>query len=145
MHRRPVGRARITAAVGAVVILVGCVLPWWTVGGGHDEITRLSGNAFDSLGIVVFLAALATIALITLPYARERPVTADRWSSYVAIAVVAWLAFLYRLVDLFLQHALAFQEPLDVITRIPGLWVTAVGLIIVSRSAFDLWQAPTER
>ena len=145
MHRRPVGRARITAAVGALVILAGCVLPWWTVGGGRDQMTRLSGNAFDSLGIVVFLAALATIALITLPYARERPVPADRWTSYVAIAIVAWLAFAYRLVDLFLQHALAFQEPLDVITRIPGLWVTALGLAILSRSAFDLWQSPATR
>ena len=94
---------------------------------------------------MVFLAALATIALITLPYARERPVPADRWSSYGAIAIVAWLAFLYRLVDLFLQRALAFHEPLDVITRIPGLWITALGLIVLARAAFDLWQAPTER
>ncbi len=145
MHRRPVGRARITAAVGAVVTLVGCVLPWWTVGGGRNEMTPLSGNAFDSLGIVVFLAALATIALITLPYARERPVTADRWTSYAAIAVVAWLAFAYRLVDLFLQRALAFDQPADVFTRIPGLWVTAIGLVILARSAYDLWQAPAER
>jgi hypothetical protein len=145
MHRRPVGRARITAALGAVVMLAGCVLPWWTVGGGPAEMTPLSGNAFDSLGIVVFLAALATIALIALPYATERPVTVDRWSSYVGIAVVAWLAFLYRLVDLFLQHALAFEEPLDVLTRVPGLWVTAIGLVLVSRSAYDLWQAPAER
>lgn len=145
IHRRPVGRARISAGVGAAVIVVGCVLPWWTVGGGPDEMTPLTGNAFDSLGIVVFLAALATIALITLPYARERPVTADRWSSYAAIAVVAWLAFLYRLVDLVLQHAIAIDAPLDVITRISGLWVTAIGLVILSRSAFDLWQAPTKR
>ncbi|HYL40196.1 MAG TPA: hypothetical protein VET90_02710 [Candidatus Binatus sp.] len=145
MHRRPVGRARITAAVGAVVILVGCVLPWWTVGGGPDEMTPLRGNAFDSLGIVVFLAALATIALITLPYAREQPVTFDRWSSYVGIALVASLAFLYRLVDLALQHALAFEQPLDVLTRIPGLWVTGIGLVILARAAYDLWQAPTAR
>ena len=145
MHRRPVGRARISAGLGAIVIVVGCVLPWWTVGGGPDEMTPLSGNGFDSLGIVVFLAALATIAVITLPYATERPVTADRWQSYVAIAVVAWLAFLYRLVDLFLQHALAFEEPVDVLARIPGLWITAVGLVILARSAYDLWRAPTQR
>ena len=145
MHRRPVGRGRLTAAIGAVVILVGCVLPWWTVGGRANEMPPLTGNAFDSLGIVVFLAALATIALITLPYARERPVTVDRWSSYVALAVIGWLAFLYRFVDLFLQQALAFDEPLDVVTRIPGLWLTAIGLVILGRSAYDLWQAPTGR
>ncbi len=145
MHRRPVGRARMTAAVGAVIVLVGCVLPWWTVGGGPNEMARLSGNAFDSLGIVVFLAALATIALITLPYAREQPVTLDRWSSYVAIAVVAWLAFLYRVVELVLMPALIFDQPLDVITRIPGLWITALGLVLLGRSAYELWQAPADR
>ncbi len=145
MHRRPVGRPRTVAAVGAVIVLVGCVLPWWTVGGGTGEITRISGNGFASLGIVVFVAALVTIALITLPYARERPVGADRWTSYVAIAAVAWAAFLYRLLDLFLSHALDFTAPLDVVTRIPGLWVTGIGLVILARSAFDLWQAPTER
>jgi hypothetical protein len=145
MHRRPVGRSRMLAALGAIAILVGCVLPWWTVGGAPGEITSLTGNAFDSFGILVFVAALATIALITLPYARERPVPADRWVSYAVIAGIAWLAFLVRLVDLVLSRALQFDEPLDVITRIPGLWLTAIGLILLGRAAFDMWQAPSER
>ena len=135
----------MTAALGAAVMLVGCVLPWWTVGGGPGEMTPLSGNAFDSLGIVVFVAALVTIALITLPYATDRPVTVDRWSSYVTIAVIAWLAFLYRVIDLFLQQAFSIHEPLDVVTRVPGLWVTAVGLALLARSAYELWQAPSAR
>jgi uncharacterized protein YjeT (DUF2065 family) len=145
MHRRPVGRSRLLAAAGAVVTLVGCVLPWWTVGGGPTEMAQLSGNAFDSSGIVVFVAALVTIALVTLPYARERPVPADAWLSYAIIAAVAWLALLYRIADLAFAHALAFSQPTDVILRIPGLWVTAIGLIIVSRAAYDIWQAPAER
>lgn len=145
MHRRPVGRPRTLAAVGAVVTLAGCVLPWWTVGGGANEITQLSGNAFESSGIVVFVAALVTIALVTLPYARERPVRFDAWTSYAIIATVAWLAFLYRIVDLTFIHALSFDQPMDVILRIPGLWVTAIGLIILGRAAYDMWQAPAGR
>ena len=35
MHRRPVGRSRLLAAIGALVALAGCFLPWWTVGGGE--------------------------------------------------------------------------------------------------------------
>jgi|1185.fasta_scaffold507858_1 hypothetical protein len=144
MHRRPVGRSRLLAAVGAIVILVGCVLPWWTVGGA-DGLPVRSGNAFDSLGIVVFVAALATIALVTLPYARERPVAADRWSTYALIAAVAWAAFLYRVIDLGLVGAFGFREPVDVIVRITGLWVTAVGLAILGRAAFNLYQEPARR
>lgn len=145
MHRRPVGRARLLAAAGAAITLIGCVLPWWTVGGGPNQITQLSGNAFDSTGILVFVAALATIALVTLPYARERPVRADRWSSYAVVVALAALAFLYRLLDLALSHALAFDAPSDVITRIPGLWITAIGLVVMGRAAFDMAQAPHER
>jgi hypothetical protein len=144
MHRRPVGRHRLLAAAGAVVTLVGCVLPWWTVGGGTNQLSQLTGNAFDSSGILVFVAALATIALVTLPYARERPVRADRWSSYAVIAGVAWLGFLYRVLDLLLAHALQFDAALDVVTRIPGLWVTAVGLVLLARAAYDMRSLPSE-
>lgn len=145
MHRRPLGRSRLLAALGAIVALVGCVLPWWTVGGAPGEITTMSGNAFDSTGIVVFIAALVTIALVTLPYARERPVHADRWTSYTVIAAVAWLAFAYRVLDIAVfSRWIEINQPLDVVTRIPGLWVTAIGLVMVARAAYDLWQRPTE-
>jgi hypothetical protein len=146
MHRRPLGRARALAALGAVVILAGCVLPWWTVGGGPGEITPRSGNAFESVGIVVFLGALATLALLTLPYARGRPVVGDRWTSYALIAALSWLAFLFRVVDLAVSHYFSFfHEPAEVVTRIPGLWITVIGLVILGRAAFDLWQAPDGR
>jgi hypothetical protein len=144
MHRRPVGRTRALAAVGAIVILAGCVVPWWTVGGA-DGLPARSGNAFDSFGIVVFAAALATIALVTLPYATDRPVDIDRWSSYAVIAGIAWLAFLYRVLDLALVGAFTFREPVDVLVRIPGLWVTAVGLMMLARAAYDLWTRPSHR
>ena len=145
MHRRPVGRARMLAGAGAAITLVGCVLPWWTVGGGTNEITQMSGNAFDSSGILVFMAALAVIALVTLPYARERPVSADTWSSYAVIAGIAALAFLYRIVDLAMSHALSFDAPADVLTHIPGLWITAIGLIVLGRAVYDMRHAPAER
>ena len=37
MQRRPLGRGRTLAAMAGLAIVVGCVLPWWTVGGtsGH--------------------------------------------------------------------------------------------------------------
>src|SRR5262245_5526850 len=127
MHRRPVGRSRLLAAIGALIALVGCFLPWWTRG-GDNGLPVLSGTGFDSLGILVFAASIATLALVTLPYASERPVPADRWSSYAIIAGVGWLGFAYRLVDLAGTHAFAFDEPADVITRIPGLWLPAMGL-----------------
>jgi len=99
MHRRPVGRSRVLAATGALIVLVGCFLPWWTVGGA-DGLPVRSGNAFDSLGILVFASAIATLALVTLPYASERPVSADRWMSYALIAAAGWIGFSVRVYEL---------------------------------------------
>jgi hypothetical protein len=144
MHRRPVGRARLLAALGALVTLAGCVLPWWTVGGSNGLPVR-SGNAFESFGILVFVAALATLAIVTLPYASERPVPIDRWISYAIVAAVAWLAFLGRVVDLALSGAFSFGSPVEAVSRIPGLWVVAVGLIVLARAAYDMAIRPPER
>ncbi|MBI2762549.1 MAG: hypothetical protein HYX54_02160 [Chloroflexi bacterium] len=141
IHRRPVGRARILAALGAVVVLVGCVLRWWTVG-GENGLPQIGGNAFDGLGIVVFVVALVTIAVVTLPYATDRPVSADRWPAYALLATVGWVAFVLRIVDLASIGALAFPEPIAVFTNGPGLWVTGVGLAMLARAAYDIHREP---
>ncbi len=140
MHRRPVGQPRILAAVGALVALVGCILPWWTAGGGPDAaLPAVGGNAFDSTGILVFAAAIATLALVTLPYASERPVSADRWQSYGLIAAIGWIGFLYRMLDLVLANEFfTFTQPIEVLTRIPGLWLAGIGLVILARAAYDM-------
>lgn len=144
MHRRPVGRSRVLAAIGAVIALVGCFLPWWTRG-GDNGLPVLSGTGFESLGILVFAAAIATLALVTLPYASERPVSADRWSSYAIITAVGWLGFGYRLFDLYSLRAFSFDEPADVVTRIPGLWLAGIGLLILARATYEMLQEPRLR
>ena len=144
MHRRPFGRARLLAAIGALVIVVGCLLRWWQVG-GTSGLPALEGNAFDGFGILVFVVALATIALVTLPYAADRPVGADRWPAYALLAVTGWLAFAIRIVDLLGLRAFQFDEPTDVFTRGPGLWVAGIGLAMLARAAYDIFREPTLR
>jgi hypothetical protein len=144
MHRRQVPRSRILAAIGALVALLGCFLPWWTVGGA-DGLPVRSGNAFDALGILVFAAAIATLALVTLPYASERPVNADRWPTYALFAAAGWLGFVVRIVDLALMQAFTFGQPLEALTRIPGLWVAGIGLAILARATFEMTREPRLR
>jgi hypothetical protein len=144
MHRRPVGRTRLLAAIGALILLGGCFLPWWTRG-GDEGLPVLSGTAFEGMGILVFVAAIATLALVTLPYASERPVAADRWSSYAIIAAVGWIGFAYRVIELFSNRAFEFGEPADVIVRMPGIWVVLVGLVILARAAYEMLQEPRLR
>jgi len=141
MHRRPIGRARLLAALAAVVMVAGCLLPWWSVG-GTEGLPALGGNGFDGLGIVVFVVALATIALVTLPYARERPVAADRWPAYAILAGAGWIGFGLRILDLLALRAFLFDQPTDVFTRGPGLWVVGIGLVMLARAAYELVSEP---
>jgi hypothetical protein len=144
MHRRPVGRSRLLAAIGALIALAGCFLPWWTYGGANG-LPMLSGTGFESLGILVFGASIATLAIVTLPYASERPVAADRWSTYAIITATGWLGFGYRVVEIATIGAFSFAEPADVVTRIPGLWLAGIGLVLLARATYEMLQEPRLR
>jgi len=132
MHRRPLGRGRRLAALAAAVIIVGCLLPWWGFGGG-DGLSARTGNAFDGSGIIVFYVALATIALLALPYAAgDVPVAIDRSLSFVILVVVGWLALAIRVVDLWTLGAIGLPD------RALGLWLAALGLILLSRAVYEI-------
>ena len=144
MHRRPVRRSRLLAALGALAALAGCFLPWWTRY-APEGLPPLSGTAFEGMGIVVFAVAIATLALVTLPYASERPTRADRWPSYALLAAVGWLALGYRVVDLASLRAFSFNQPADIVTAIPGLWLVIIGLAMLTRAAYEMRQEPQLR
>jgi hypothetical protein len=131
MHRRPLGRGRRLAAIAALVILAGCFLPWWQLGGG-GTLPPATGNAFDASGILVVFIALATIALFTLPYATERPVGIDRALSYAALTIVGWIGVGLRIFDLFSVGALGLPD------RSPGLWLVVGGLLLLSRATYEI-------
>jgi hypothetical protein len=91
------------------------------------------------------VAAIATLALVTLPYATERPVAVDRWTSYAVIAGLGWLAFLYRIVELLSVNAFSFAAPAEIITNIPGLWLAGIGLAVLARATYDMLGEPRLR
>lgn len=139
MNRRSLGRSRLLAALAAVVIVVGCFLPWWQVGGGSG-LPQMSGNAFSGGGILVLLAALGTIALVTLPYATDRPIAIDRTLAYAALAFAGWIGMGLRVLDLASVNVQAMFPD-----RGPGLWLAGLGLIVLSRATYEMAQDPAYR
>ena len=145
MHRRPLGQGRTMAAIGGIVILVGCLLPWWKVGGG-EGLPVVTGNAFEGTGILVFLVGVATLFLVALPYAvGDRPTGLDRWLSFALLATVGWLGLAWRIGDLLMTGAFTFEEPIEVFTNGPGLWVAGIGLTILARAAYQMTREPAYR
>jgi hypothetical protein len=134
-----VGRGRWLAVFACLLLVVGCVLPWFRAGSGELELPPITGNAFNGPSIAVFLIALLTPALITLPYARDRPVGLDRWWAYAALALVGWIGLFVRAADIVLNSG-GFQTVTP--DRGPGLWVSFVGLAILSRAAWQMSREP---
>ena len=133
MHRRPLGTGRRLAGLAAIVIVAACFLPWWQTSSDLGLPPR-AGNAFDGSGVLVFFVALAIIALLALPYAAgDVPVGLDRPLSFLILTVVGWLALAVRVVDLALAN-------LDAVfpQRAYGLWIAALGLILLSRAVYDI-------
>jgi hypothetical protein len=140
MHRRPLGRGRTLAALGGAFMVVGCVLPWWQVG-GTPGITAVTGNGLAGAGILVFLVGIATLALVALPYASgDRPVGLDRWLSFALLAAAGWIGFGWRVVELAsmggFPGAFQFSSPAQVVTNGPGLWLAGIGLAMLSRATY---------
>ena len=145
MHRRPLGMGRTLAAVGGVLMLVGTFLRWFQIG-RPGELTVLEGNGLAGAGIIVMLVGVATLLLVTLPYAvGDRPTPVDRWEAYAFLAIVGWLGFGWHLVQLVGAGAFRFDDPLEVLTNGPGLWLAALGLAVLSRAVYRMTREPLYR
>ena len=93
MHRRPLGSGRRLALVGAIVLIVGCLLPWYVLGGDgglpRQVVPRVRRHGHRRRSS----RRSATLALVALPV-RGRP---GRWrstagSSYRGCSAIAALA-----------------------------------------------------
>lgn len=145
MHRRPLGRGRTLAALAAPLIVLGCLLPWWRVG-GTPGITERAGNGLEGSGIVVFLVGIATLALVALPYAAgDRPLALDRWLSFAILAVAGWIGLAWQVVQLAIIGAFQFNEPAQVLTNGPGIWLAGLGLVVLSRAVYEMAAEPARR
>jgi hypothetical protein len=127
------------AVAGALVVLAGCLLPWYAfqvdAGLPAEEL-----RAFDGSGILAFIAALGTLALVTLPYAAgDRPASADRGLAYLLLVGVAALGV--AIWPLLVIEDLSGLLP----TRAPGWWVALVGLAVLGRATFEIFQEPARR
>ena len=139
MKPRGIGRGRVVISAGAIAAIVGCFGTWWTIGG--TVTTRLSGNAFDGVGALTFVASVLMIALVLLPYAtRSGESVLDRKVTYVALAALAVGAFLVRVVEIVGLPGVGLTPE-----QVPGLYVTGAGLAVIAWGVGELLGEPSRR
>jgi hypothetical protein len=137
MNQPRLGRSRLLVAAGALAMLVGCFLPWYTVGG--EALPAESSNAFDGAGIVVFVVAVALLALLAVPYAADRPPAITRRASFLALVAVGVGGLALRLIQLWGDSALGLPD------RALGLWLSGIGLIVAAWGVAELYGEPQAR
>jgi hypothetical protein len=134
MNSSTAGRGRLVVAVGAIVLIAACFLQWWEMGGGQGLPELKDIGISDGRVLLIFIAATASLFLLTLPLASESAVAIDHPLSFVVLLVAAAAGFLLRLLS-FVQQPVAFPFPP---LKGPGFWIAAVGLLIFARGVFEV-------
>lgn len=144
MHSFSPSRGRWILAIGAVVMAGSCFLQWWQIGGnGPDELSRVSANGFNQMTgsvYLMFLASLASLFLVTLPFASEKPIAIDHPLSYLVLLAIALAGYLWAAVSLVRQSLLPFPPQNGL-----GFWVAIVGLVLFARGIFEMHEERQSR
>jgi hypothetical protein len=129
------GRGRRLAALGAVLMLTACLLPWYRVVG---DLPTTEMRAFDGPGMLAFVAAVATLALLAFRWARastDAPVI-DRPIAFVLLAGAALLGVV-------LWPFGVLDEPRGLLPdRAPGLWLALAAAVVLVVAAAETWRDP---
>lgn len=129
--RRGLGIGRTLVAIGSVIALIGCFLPWLSAGEMQGQV--VTSNGLNGTGILVFVASVLLLLVLLLPYASstgtsslDRPLVLALLAAVAIVGLVIWVV----------GH-------LDSITLLPpdrsiGLWLAIVGLVLVALGVGEL-------
>ena len=130
------GVDRRLAGVAAVVMLVGCLLPWFAWAGDLPSVPRAG---WEGSGVLVAVAAVAALVLVALPWASRdtSAVTADgevRRAGSVLDGPLPWVLLVgLATVGLVVWPASWLDSPEGLLpNRAPGLYVAIVGTILLA-------------
>ena len=132
----------ISAGVGGIVLLISLWLPWYGVSvnvAGFSASEDASGwEVFSTIDIILFLVAIAAIALVVLKAVGQLPADVPVPMVLLALGALAVLLILYRLIDTPAPGDL--PDEIDV-TRKIGLFI---GLIGAAGIVYGGWRANME-
>lgn len=122
--------------IGALMALAAMALPWFTAGGRFGLPVR-EGRGFEGSGIVVFVGAVAILAVLALPYASKADRSSfDRPIVFAATAGVVVAGYILRVVQLVGQDSLGLPD------RAPGLWLAGAGSSLVAWGVAEILAEP---
>jgi hypothetical protein len=131
--RRGLGAGRTLVAIGSIVALIGCFLPWVTAGELTGQV--VSSNGLSGTGLLVFLSCIGMLVLLLLPYASTSGRSGlDRPLLYAVLTGVAIAGLVIRAVQLWVDGALRLWPPDQAL----GLWLAVGGIVIIAIGVGEL-------
>jgi hypothetical protein len=128
------GRGRSLIALGAILAIVSMPLAWQKAGG--IVLTVRTDWGFAGAGVAMFLAAVAMLAIILLPYTtKSRQVAIDRPLVYLALLAVGIGGLAATVLDLMGAEERYDLGPLDA----PGLWLAVAGMALATWGVLELF------
>jgi len=141
MNQSSATRGHWLIAIGAIAVVGAAFLQWWQVGGGPGELpVRSDIGISDGRVLLMFVAAVVTLLLVTLPFASERPIAIDHPLTYLALLAAMVVGYVLRLVDL-AQHAVLPWPPQHGL----GVWLAAFAMALFARGIFEVYEERTGR
>jgi hypothetical protein len=141
MNRSYGTRGHWLIAIGAILIAGATMLQWWQIGGGPGELAATKGVGIaDGRVFLMFLASIAALLLVTLPFASEKKIPIDHPLSYLILFVVILIGYVWRLFTLAQAQLLPWPPQQGI-----GAWLAAIGLVLFSRGIFEVFEEGRRR
>jgi hypothetical protein len=142
MHHTTATRGHWLIAIGAIVIVGSTMLQWWQIGGGPGELPATTGRGISEgrVFLMMFLPAVASLFLVTLPYASEKPIGIDHPLSYLGVFAVLLAGYAWNLVDLAQRQLVPWPPQYGL-----GFWFAAAGLVLFSRGVWEIFDEGRKR
>jgi len=144
MNSSSPSRGRWILAVGAIIMAGSCFLQWWQIGGtGSDQLPVVGANGFNQMTgsvYLMFLASVASIFLVILPFASERPVGIDHPLSYLVLYLAGLVGYVWAVASLGMRQLVPFPPQNGF-----GFWIAILGLILYARGIFEMYEERQRR
>jgi hypothetical protein len=119
-------RYRIPILLGSLLMIAAAFLPWWRAGGelvSGVALPASSGIGLEGPGVVIFAAAILSLALLDIGYARGRwGFALDAPGIYLILGLAAAAALVWRAWELWSVSYLPLPQ------NSPGLILAIVGV-----------------
>ena len=134
-------RGHWIVAIGAIVVVGATFMQWWQIGGGAGELSRTTGLGIsDGRVFLMFLASVASLFLVTLPFASEKPIPIDHPLAYFALLGAVVVGYAWRTYSLIQSQLVPWPPQLGI-----GFWLSAVGIVLYARGVFEVFEERRRR